>query len=257
MARGPRGPARAAAEPPHPVPSRAAPPGARGCCSLPGAASRGSASRTTPAPAEPPPLGDGVSGTESSRRPRGTGRSAAQPCAPAEPCAPRAIPVPSKAVTKRSLPARCHAWRGPERRRHDPGGCPRKSRRPPAAPLLLARRGTGRLRSPPGKGPGRQRSASSPRARLCAQREKRLHSIKQAEIHGRPGLLDGNSFKGPGWAGRSGRPGCTGRGFGFWGACVLGFFFYVQPQRLRPTLLQSLSTRFFFFFFEGRVSTFV
>lgn len=74
-ARRPREPARAASGPgraPAPSSRGGRSSGARSCCILPTALGWGSPSWTTPATAEPPPLWDGVLGTDSSRHPRGT-----------------------------------------------------------------------------------------------------------------------------------------------------------------------------------------
>lgn len=147
---------------------------ARSCCILPAALRRGSPSWTTPSTAEPHHFRTVFWEPTAADIPAAPvpGRSTTQPCAPAVPCAPRSSPVPSKAVTKPSLPACFQARRCPERHRYDPGGCPRKTWRPLAALLLLTRCSAGRPLSSPMKGPGQQRSASSPRARLCAQWEK-------------------------------------------------------------------------------------
>lgn len=108
-------------------------------------------------------------------------------------------PVPSKAVRKPSLPAPFQAWHGPERRRHNSGGCPRKTRWPPAALFLLAPLA-------PRKSPGQQHSASSPRARLCAQRERDLTAARSGDpcLAGAPRretiyLLQGDKFSNVGW----------------------------------------------------------
>lgn len=161
--------------PSHSAPDGNAPLGAQRCRILPATPGRDSSSRTTPATESPPNPGfetlfQGPRAADAPAAPV-LGHFAAQPCAPAESCAPRTSPVPSKSVTKPSLPARFQAWRDPERRRHDPGGCPRKTTACPRR-LLYSSPGAGRPRSPRGKGPGRQLSASSPGARLCAQREK-------------------------------------------------------------------------------------
>lgn len=103
------------------------------------------------------------------------GCSAVQPYAPAEPCAPHASPGPSKAVTKPSLPAHFQAWRGPERRRHDPGGCPRKTRRP--------RDGSAPPRPPGCPGRARVGSTRRPAPRLGSAHSERKTSQNKRSGH--------------------------------------------------------------------------